>query len=69
MKVTTNMKGFQGWMKQHPRERLDGYFAIGDRLLTHSEVIKVVNYAVEHGYKTDADIPSDVISNLLDEKL
>lgn len=68
MKITTNMKGFQKWMKAHPRKRLDGYFSVGERYLTHAEVVKIVNYAVEHGYRTDADIPSEVLTKLLSEK-
>lgn len=67
MKITTNMKGFQKWMKAHPRKRLDGYFKIGDRELTHNEVVKIVNYAVEHGYRTNADIPGEEIEKLLSE--
>ena len=68
MKITTNMKGFQQWMKAHPKKNLARYFSIGDRELTHNEVVKIVNYAVEHGYRTDADIPSEVINKLLSEQ-
>lgn len=66
MKITTNMKGFQKWMKAHPKKNLAGYFAIGDRELTHNEVVKIVNYAVEKGYRTDADIPSVELEQLLE---
>lgn len=68
MKITTNMKGFQGWMKRNPRKRLDGYFSIGDRELTHNEVVKIVNYAVEKEYRTDADIPGEELAKLLEEQ-
>lgn len=68
MKVETNMKGFLRWMKQHPRRRLDGFFSVGDRNLTHDEVVRVVNYAVEHGYRTDADIPGEELAKLLKDE-
>jgi hypothetical protein len=68
MKITTNMKGFQQWMKAHPKKNLAGYFSIGDRELTHNEVVKIVNYAVEKGYRTDADIPSEELAKLLEDE-
>lgn len=63
--IATNMRGFQNWMKEHPRKRTDGFFSVGGRELTHEEVKRVVGYAVEKGYKTDADIPEDEIKQLL----
>jgi hypothetical protein len=68
MKITTNMKGFQKWMKAHPKKNLAGYFSIGDRELTHNEVVKIVNYAVEKGYRTDADIPGEELAKLLEDE-
>lgn len=64
-KITTNMRGFQQWMKEHPRKRTDGYFTFGGKVLTHEQVKKVVDYAVMKGYRTDADIPGDEIVELL----
>lgn len=34
--------------------------------MTHNEVVKIVNYAVEKGYRTDADIPSVELEQLLE---
>lgn len=65
MKLTTNMKGFQKWMQAHPRKKLDGYFSIGERELTHDEVKAIVNYAVAHGYKTEAEIPESELQKIL----
>lgn len=65
MKITTNMKGFQRWMKEHPRERTDGFFTFRGKELSHEQVKKMVNYAVEKGYKTEDDIPENEIVNLL----
>ena len=59
------MKGFQRWMKEHPRKNTSGYFRFGGRELTHEEVKKVVDYAVEKGYRTDADIPANEVLQLL----
>ncbi len=68
--MKTNMKGFQRWMKEHPRKRVSGYLIYGDRPLSHDEVKRVVNYAVEKGYRTEADIPDDELQKLLeDEKM
>ena len=65
MKITTNMKGFQRWMKEHPRKRTDGFFTFCGKELSHEQIKKMVNYAVEKGYVTDADIPTNEIVNLL----
>jgi len=62
------MRGFQRYMKAHPKKNLAGYFTVGDRELTHNEVVKIVNYAVEKGYRTEADIPSEELANLLEAK-
>ena len=55
-------------MKAHPKKNLAGYFSIGDRELTHNEVVKIVNYAVEKGYRTDADIPGEELAKLLEDE-
>ena len=64
-RLTTNMKGFQRWMKEHPRKRVDGYFNLGDREMTHEEIKKMVDYAVLMGYRTEADIPPEEIDKVL----
>lgn len=63
--MKTNMRGFQNFIKRNPRKRLNGYFVFNGRGLTHQEVVRVVNYAVEKGYETDADIPSEELEKLL----
>ncbi len=65
IRMKTNMKGFQRWMKEHPRKRVDGYFNFGDREMTHEEIKKMVDYAVLMGYRTEADIPEEEIAKLL----
>ena len=62
---TTNMKGFQQWMKRHPRRRTDGFFTFKGRELKHEEIKIIVDYAVSKGYKHDVDIPEDEIEKLL----
>lgn len=64
MKITTSMKGFQNWMKKHPKRNLNGYFNLNGKPMTHEQVVKVVNYAVEKGYETEADIPSEDLIKL-----
>lgn len=63
--ITTNMRGFQNWMKRNPRKRTDGYFSFAGRELNHEEVKKVVDYAVEKGYRSDADIPGEEVAQIL----
>lgn len=67
MKVTTCMRGFKKWMDAHPRKNLHGYFSVNGRDMTNAEVRRVVSYAVEKGYETEADIPSEELAKLLKE--
>mgnify|MGYP007057800512 CR=1 FL=1 len=66
MKIKTNMRGFQLWMKLNPRKRTDGFFTFRGKALNHNQVKAMVDYAVEKGYQTEADIPADEIVKLLD---
>ena len=59
------MRGFQRWMKHHPKKRTDGYFSFMGKELKHEQIKRIVDYAVEKGYLTDADIPGEEIEKLL----
>ena len=61
------MRGFQKWMMEHPRKRTDGYFSFGGKELTHEQIKRIVDYAVQKGYRTEVDIPSEEIIKLLEE--
>ena len=63
--ITTNMRGFQRWMREHPRKRTDGFFTFEGKELSHSQVKAIVNYAIKKGYETDADIPSDEVARII----
>ena len=63
--ITTNMKGFQNWMKRNPRKRTDGFFSFRGMELKHEQIKRIVDYAVEKGYRTDADIPGEEVIELL----
>ena len=63
--ITTNMKGFQNWMKRNPRKRTDGFFSFRGMELKHEQIKRIVDYAVEKGYRTDADIPEEEVIELL----
>ena len=58
-KVTVNMKGLKKWMKENPNKNYEGYFDINGKPMTHDQVVLIVYYAIEKGYKTEADIPSE----------
>ena len=64
-KIRTCMRGFKQWMDAHPRKNLRGYFSVDGRDMTNAEVRRVVSYAVEKGYETEADIPSEELDQLL----
>ena len=59
------MRGFKKWMDAHPRKNLRGCFSVDGRDMTDAEVRRVVSYAVEKGYETEADIPSAELAELL----
>lgn len=59
------MQGFKRYIARNPRKRLNGYFIYQGHELSHEEVIRVVNFAVERGYKTNADIPEEELGKLL----
>ena len=63
--MKTSMIGLQRWIVGHPRKRVDGFFTFEGRRLSHDECVKVVNYAVSKGYKTEDDIPDDEVKQLL----
>ena len=59
------MRGFKKWMDAHPRKNLSGCFSVDGRDMTNAEVRRLVSYAVEKGYETEADIPSEGLDQLL----
>lgn len=63
--MKTNMFGLWRWMAAHPRKNYAGYFSVNGKPLSHQEVIKVVNYCVNHGYQTECDIPDEELAQLL----
>lgn len=65
VKITTCMRGFKKWIDAHPRKNLRGFFTVNGRDMTDAEVRRVVSYAVEKGYETEADIPSTELAELL----
>jgi hypothetical protein len=67
-KIRTNMAGLQKYIKAHPRKNLTGFLNYGDRPLSHREVKLIVDYAVLHGYETEADIPGEEVELLLNPK-
>ena len=67
-KIRTCMKGFQRWIDAHPKKNLRGFFSVDGRDMSHDEVKRVVAYAVEKGYETEADIPSEELEELLDKR-
>lgn len=65
MNVITNMAGLMRWYRNNPRKRLDGYFAVGEKLLTHNQVLAALEYAIEHNCRTEQDISSDIVEKII----
>ena len=65
MKMKTNMVGLRRWMDAHPRKNCAGYFVVNGKPLTHQEVVKVVDYCVSKGYRTEDELPDDELAALL----
>jgi len=68
VKITTCMRGLHKWIQAHPRKNLRGFFTIVGRDMTHNEVKRMVAYAVEKGYETEVDIPSEELAKLIDNE-
>lgn len=63
--MRTSMRGLKNFMDAHPRKKFRGYFTVNGRDLTDAEVRRIVSYAVDKGYETEADIPSEELAQLL----
>lgn len=63
-KVRTDLKGFKAncW----EIEDLTGFFDYGDRPMTDKEIRAVVEWGIQHGYETDADLPPDMVKRIID---
>lgn len=47
------------------KRNIGGLFVVGERQLTDEEARKVVNHAIEHGYKYSSDIPDSEVASVL----
>lgn len=63
--MKTNMAGLMRWHRNNPRKRLDGYFTVDGKSLTHNQVLAALEYAIEHNCKTEQDIPSDIVEKIV----
>lgn len=61
-KVSVSLRGIKRWAW---RKNLNGFFSMGGRRLTDSEVRKVVEYGIRKGSETNEDIPEDEVKKLL----
>lgn len=62
-KVRTDLKGFKAncW----EIEDLTGFFDYGDRPMTDKEIRAVVEWGIQHGYETDADLPPEMVKRII----
>lgn len=65
VQLTMNLQGLKrNWWHKN----LNGLFTIGGKPLSDSQVRKLVNWGIAHGCRTEADIPEDKISEILQER-
>lgn len=63
VEVTTNLEGLK---RNYWNRNLKGFFCLDDGTeLSDAQVRKIVEYGIEHGYRTEKDIPEDEIAHLL----
>ena len=68
MEVVTLKVNLAGLKRHSCRKDLSGYFTVNGKPLSDSQVRKLVNWGIEHGCRTEADIPSDKIVSILSEE-
>lgn len=64
VKMTTNLAGLK---RNYWRRNLSGFFSVNGKPLSDSQIRKLVNWGIEHGCRTEADIPEDKIASILGE--
>ena len=62
--MRTNLKGFKA--NRFEYEDLTGFFDYNGRPMTDIEIITVVEWGIQYGYETDADLPSDTVKRIID---
>lgn len=60
--MTTNLIGLK---KNFPRKNWSGYWEIDGHKLSNSEAHKFVDMAIAAGYKTDAEVPDELVRKWL----
>lgn len=68
MEVVTLKVNLAGLKRNSWRKNLSGFFTINGKPLSDSQVRKLVNWGIEHGCRTEADIPEDKIASILTEE-
>ena len=62
--LKTNLQGFKrNWW----RKNLHGFFTYNGKPMTDAQVRRMVNWGIEHGCRTEADIPEDKVAEILQE--
>ena len=69
MKMKTNMAGLMRWYRNNPRKRLDGYFTVDGKALTHNQVLAALEYAIEHNCRTEQDIPPIIVDKIVKDEI
>ena len=66
MEVTlkTNLRGLK---RNCWRKNLHGFFTYKGKPMSDAQVRRLVNWGIEHGCRTEADIPADKVADILRE--
>jgi hypothetical protein len=60
--VKISLKGIKKWIW---RTNLNGFFIVNGKELSDAQVRKMVEWAIERGYKYNVDIPKEEVIELL----
>lgn len=60
--LKTNLQGFK---RNCWRKNLHGYFTYNGKPMSDAQVRRMVNWGIEHGCRTEADIPEDKFAEIL----
>lgn len=61
--IRTNLKGFKANCFHF--DNLTGFFTYKGREMTDLEVRTIVEWGIQHGYETDADLPGEMVDRII----
>lgn len=66
--IAASFVGLKNYMDNNPRKKLNGLLSVNGHCLTHAELKKVVDYAVNNNIVYTDDISDETVKKLLNLK-